>query len=288
MKTLLFSFILLFGVNFLTNGQCNYSFPCSNPIHSSCLNNTSYTGDQCFYGPMIINTSNNWNNFMNLSFQNDVHVQQTINIPQGGNIYSDGSNDFASVNFQGNGKMYISGQQTIIYQMNSNNSNSGSENIIYLINGSTLIYNNVQYYVGDIIQLPGNLSNRVFIYGCTNTVLPITFESFELKGGKLYWKVDLYEGVPLQIEYASNAEPSYFIASEVTSNLTGSIKAEIGFYRLRVGMKVSKIIRVTPSNMSSETVSSGRKIDLVTGKVITDPRIFQPYIQDGKIKEIVQ
>jgi hypothetical protein len=284
-----FIFTLLISISFLNaSAQCNYTFPCATPIHDSCLSNASFNGDQCFQGPMIVANSNNLNNWMSLVFKNHITMQQTLNMPAGASIYSDGWNSFTSVNFTGNDRMYISGQQTIITALTSNNSNPGSLNIIYLVNGATFFYGTTQYYVGQYIQLPGNSSNRIYIEACSNIALPITIQNFQLKNGRLEWRVNLQQNEGVELEYASNSDSTHFQTVKFSNLSQDSYSAELGFYRLRVTMKVSNIINVTSKNLNLLSSTPGEMRDVYTGEIITKPQSYRPYIQDHKIKELVQ
>lgn len=278
--------LLLIAMSFISSAQCISSqIPCVSPITDTCPVNQSWNGDQCFQGIMAISNSNNWNNWTNLSFKGNITVGQVINMQTGTNVYSDGWNTFSHVNMHGNTDFFVSGQQTVISNIVANNGGPGQHNTIYLVNGATVIVENVQYYAGQFIQLPGNTSNRVYIEACTNTALPITIRSFELKKMELQWAVDLQNGEKVELQQAGHAAPNDFQTVYISGKAQDFFEATPGYYRIKVDMKVSATIHV---QFGQQTSLPGVMRDIYTGQIISKPILFRPYIQDGKVKEVIQ
>jgi len=238
-KTILIS--LLSGISYISQAQCNFTPPCNNPVTGSYLTNQSFNGDQCFQGPMTISTSVNWNNIYNWTFNNVLNYQ-TINLPYGGNIYTNGYTTLNQVNFTGNGHLYVQGGETHLFSTTSNNSNQGSFNTVTLSDSALFFYNGIQYQVGDTIQLSGNASNRIYVLDCSNIPLGFSILFYEIGYDFLDWKVDPVNFKEVEIMYSSDdpyvQNPDTYTWTKIDSskNLIDTYHVKkVGIYRIKVG-----------------------------------------------------
>lgn len=238
-KIAILSFII--GSTYIGHTQCGFTPACNNPITGAYLSNQNYNGDQCFQGPMVISTSVNWNNIYNWVF-NSVQNQQTINVPYGGNVYSNGYTTLNQVNFTGNGHLWVQGGETHVFSGTSNNSNPSAYNTVTISNGGLFFYNGIQYQAGDTIQFPGNASNRVYVLGCDNTPLGLTsILYFEVGRNYMKWEVDSTNFKQVEI-MCSHSDLSVEYDDMIWTKVDSSFKIKDiyqvttkGTYRIKVG-----------------------------------------------------
>lgn len=275
--------LLLFAalsISLQSFAQCGIQPPCTNSVDLTglCSTNQNYNGDHCFSNGYL-NTSNNLNNWFNLTFSN-VDVYLPLNMNGVCNIFSFEDNYYEYISMDGSDNIYVHGNTTI-HHLLSNNSIGNQVNYITLINDATLYYNFQFWNVGDTIYLSGNNSNKVVILGCLNTSLPLTIEYFEKRGDYAVWKVNGEESI--EVQYASHGDTSDFRIDKITYSKNDKIKMNIGFYRLKVGFKYSKILekRFEDDPLSIPQTDFIGIYDIYGQKLSSEP-YNQIYWKDGK------
>lgn len=243
--------------------------------------------NKCAVGSGNIPTSANYNGawtFLSFNAIGYLKSDQVINFLSGSTVHTLGDTvELASLNFVGSSTLNATAVATYLPYITANNHTETTPNIINLASGSHVYYGDTEYFDGEYIQLSGNETNRVYIYSCIDMPLPIIIKEFYLKGNKLFWNIET-DGIDLvYVEYSIDGKhykPEYW--TSVTKGTT--IIHNNGFYRIKVGNKYSTVI---PYN-TGKTGYMDNTIRNIEGKIITNPKPYEPYVQYNQVHCITE
>lgn len=243
--------------------------------------------NKCAVGSGEIPTSANFNgawDFISLEAIGYLKCLQTINFRTNSSVNTKGDTvEISSLNFVGNSTLNAISKVTYLPYLTANNHTETTPNIINLGEDSRVFYGSTEYFAGDYIQLSGNETNRIYLYSCVGDPLPIVIHEFYIKGNKLFWNVET-DGIDLvYVEYSidgKNFKQEYW--TSVTKGTT--IIHNSGYYRIKVGDKYSTILSYNIKN----TGYIDNTIRNIEGKIIINPKPFEPYIQNNKVHCIIK
>lgn len=169
-------FLLLFLSASVAYSQC-FTVPCATKVTvPGVLTNKTYTGDRCFNGAGIIESSVSITGWAKLTFSGALVIQPDIMMPGSGKMYADFASvlSFNRIQMNGRDTMYI-GSDIVISSLFSENCDStyGNTNVIMLANSiHGITIGNRYYRPGDIYHI--NTEKYVKILNCyLRDILPI-------------------------------------------------------------------------------------------------------------------
>lgn len=154
--------------------QC-FIAPCSNKItFSGVLKNKTYTGNNCFSGAGIIESTVSFNAWNQLTFNGAMVVQPDILMPGNSKVYASGAVSFNRIEMNGKDTVYLTNETAIAALISDNcDSTVGNTNVILLANSvHGVLIGNRYYRPGDTYQISS--SRYVKIMNCVlQNLLPI-------------------------------------------------------------------------------------------------------------------
>jgi len=207
--------ILVLGFVLIINGlqaQC-WSFP-DLPTYnvSGIVTNTNYQTGVKLVGDAFLSSSVNFNGQPNI-LDGSFTVDLPINLNNKANLYVNGSAEFKHLHFTGGDTLFVSGAESVIInKLVSNNSEEHSRNVIMLASGSSIVYNNQSYTIGQTIKTQGNSTNEVDVIGC-GSALPIKFGKIAIVGSKLSWSMGDQSGIDHFDIQGSNSTEFHYVKS---------------------------------------------------------------------------